>query len=373
MVSIYAIQCCRRGAIRVALAALPVSVFMAAAVAQTDSRKDRLHDLIERIATGDELQSADASEALLREVVEPLAEALGSLEARPLGEQVRLASALGAIHAELRVRLMRADLPPEDRRLFDAFREQYPELVRRLYDDDAYYRQQALQRLPAEPGTGASVLIAEKVSDSDEEVVTTALQLASQINDDIVLRGLQRFIRRVMDLVDADFFQPPLEDVELVYGLYTQKCINVLGEAKSREAIPEILRALRHFGFDSQRNLWDLGEACLALGKIGDPRSAPLLLEFRGDRMVRRAINVGPGQMISQTNGDAALLALLQIYGLDPAEYGFRAPPNAPELLGFVDATERTEGHAKFTRWHVEHHAGDAPAATQPTETKATP
>lgn len=358
--------------IRTACAAI---LFASGAHAQTepDARQRRLERLIERIAAGDEVESADAADALLREVVDPLAAALGSLESRPLAEQIRITEALRAVHAELRVRLMRADLPPEDRELFDAFRARYPQLVRRLYDDDAYYRLQALQRLPLEPGTGASVLIAEKVADADEEVVDAALRLAAQLRDDVVARGLTRFIRRVMDLVDADYFQPPLEEVELVLGLYTQRCITVLGAAHAKSAVPEILRAVRHFGRKYQRNLWDIGEACLALGEIGDARAAPLLLEIRADGSVRRAVNVGPGQMISQTHGDAALLALLRIYELDPSDYRFRSPPNMPELLGFIDDADRTAAHTRFTRWFAEHESGDSHASSQPTQSQAAP
>ncbi|RMF85970.1 MAG: hypothetical protein D6744_00485, partial [Planctomycetota bacterium] len=351
---------------RIALSACAALICIGSVHAQTspDARRQRLESLIERIASGDEVESADAADALLRDVVDPLAEAIGSLESRPLAEQIRITDALRAVHAELRVRLMRADLPPEDRELFDAFNARYPQLVRRLYDDDAYYRLQALQRLPLEPGTGASVLIAEKVADADEEVVETALRLAAQLKDDIVARGLTRFIRRVMDLVDADFFQPPLEEVELVLGIYTQRCITVLGAAHAKSGVPEILRAVRHFGRKYERNLWDIGEVCLALGEIGDARAVPVLLEIRADRSIRRAVNVGPGQMISQTHGDAALLALLRIYGLDPSDYRFRSPPNMPELLGFVDDADRTAAHTRFTRWLAEHAAGDSTASS---------
>src|SRR5262247_2664486 len=157
--------------------------FAHVATAQEDGK---LSELIERIAKGDEAESAEATERMIERIVAPLTDAIGSLDKRPASEVVRLREALGQLSAAMRIRLTRADLPEEDRRLFDQFARAYPDLMRQLFHDQVRVRAAAVQQIPLDPDTGAGVLIARRVDDEDENVAAAALDIAMKLRDKVV-------------------------------------------------------------------------------------------------------------------------------------------------------------------------------------------
>jgi len=379
------------------LALLLMATPAARAAAQQD--EDRLTQLVEQIARGDQAQAAEAAEEFIELAIGPAARALGAIEGRPVAEQERLYRVMGRLGAALRVRLARASLPDEDRKLFDSFAARYAGLVERLFDDRVDVRLAAMRQIPLEPGTPAGVLIVTKLYDGDGDVIAEALKLAARLKDQVVVRGLLRFVRQVLDEVRAGRFQGADRESEYMYIKYAQDAIVVLADARAKPAVPLIVEALESFTRDEYEAFWDAGVAAAALGKLGDESAAPVLLRLIEVPKVRDLRALKPGVMAKQTVGDAALHALLTIYGLDPGAFGFYegeppgrpvAPVDAAEpagaqplpwelhgtpFYGFTDDTARQKAVQRFRVWHQANSGkpraqrekpAAAPAATQP-------
>lgn len=331
--------------------------------AQTAAESD-LKRLVDRIAKGDDVQSADAADALISRLVGPLSEAMEGIEQRPLSEQLRLLEALNRVTAQLRLRLQRAELSPGDRALFDGFLERQPELVERLFHDDPGERLAALGLTPRDAEAGAGVLITAKLFDWDIEIVHEALRAARQMNrDPVTVRGLTRFITQSLQWLNSSELGPGSEPIQLVLGQYVQSAVGILADAGAVESVPLMLQSLREVGRNPQREWLDLGEFAEALGRVGSEEAGPALLDWIEDERRRRVSAIGPGKMITQTVGDAALLALAQIYKLDPAGLGFIKSPD-DTLRGFVDEAERREARRRLRSWMQQNAAKPAAERT---------
>src|SRR5262245_49044777 len=207
----------------------------------------KLNEIVERIAKGDESESAEATERMIERVIAPLTDAIGSLEKRPAAEVVRLRQALGQLSAALRIRLTRADLPEEDRKLFDQFAKQYPDLMRQLFHDQVRVRAAAVQQIPLDPDSGAGVLIARRVDDEDESVATAALDVAMKLRDKVVARNLNRWVKDVVATLRSGHYGPADSEVKMTLAIFAQRAMRVIMAARYTDAYPDLLDAFRYF------------------------------------------------------------------------------------------------------------------------------
>lgn len=355
----------RAGRLGVIVAALVGVGWNAAAAA--DGRDDELSKLVERIArAADEDDAAEAADKLIEKVIGPVAEALGAMEQRPAEEQVRVRKVLSRLSAGLRLRLMRANLPEDERKLLDRFAKQSPELVEQLFDDDYRLRAAAVAQIPLEPGTGAAVLILAKIDDSDETVVEAALDAAGELKDPLLTRGLVRYLNSVVAAIKGGHYGPGEQDIVLALYAYAAQVIRLLGETQARDATPAVVDAVRFFARGDYRGYFEHGVVIEALAKLGDERAAPVLIEMMNDRaeggiarQPRLHHQVGPGKAAVQTLGDAALLALCRIYQLKPEALGFYMAQEPATFIGFLDEEQREAAYRAFLLWHREN--GDKP------------
>lgn len=336
------------------------------AIAQEAERTQRVRDLVAKIAGGDEVEAASASERLIAETIDPLASALDSLAKRPPAEQLRLRAALSSISAALRVRIFRSALEGPDADLFDAFQQRYPELVRQLFDDDYRRRIAALRQLPLERDTGVGVLVAAKVDDYDAEVANVAFEVAARLNDAVLARGLARYVRDATEAVRGGLYGPAEEDIVIVLTKYVRESIRSIGAAEYRDATPVVADALRFHARGKYRGVFEPEVAIDALARLGDPAAAPALLEFLDDDAPLRSHAPAPGKLATEVVGDRALRSLLQLFGLDRARFGmFVAQLESGEFAGFLDDQARQKARREFRIWYRDHVQRDGDS-TQP-------
>jgi hypothetical protein len=361
---------CQQARILFLVAVTAATIVVPAAAAQPPPD---LKPLLERIARSDGDDAADAADELIERIVGPLTEGLKGIEARPLQEQRRLLAALGRLTAVIKLRLYRGTLPPAEQKLFDAFAARNRELVESLFHDDPQRRLEALRQVPLEPGTAAGVLIVAKVEDWDAEVAEAALEAAASLKDDVVARGLTRSIAEAVTVIRSGQLGPVDQvAVAVVLGDRARQAARVAGDVGAKESVPVLLDALACFGRPPYRQRFVVADFLEALGKIGEERAAPALLEFLDDHEVQAVRAIGPGQLVQQTVGDAALLALARIYGVSPEKLGFFVEATPGGIIGFPNDQTRTAAVRAFGRWHKQN-AGKprgerAPLTTQPAE-----
>jgi len=328
--------------------------------------------LVEQIAEGNEDESAEAADRLIERVVAPLTEALAGLEARPPQQQKRLLQTLGRLTAVIRVRLYRGTLPAQDRQLFDEFSRLHGGLVEALFQDDPERRRKALQQIPLEPGTGAGVLITAKVEDWDFEVMEAAFKAAATLKDEVVARGLVRYLQQLVETAQSGQIRADQVEYGVAMADTSRSAIRILGQAGAHDAAPVILDAVRTFGRPPLREFFALPDAFEALGRLGDESAVPVLLEFVHDRERYAVRSVTKGTLIQQTVGDAALLALTRIYGIPPEQLGFYVDSATGGPIGFTSDETRTTAVRAFLRWQKENgdkpRPGRAALATQPSQ-----
>lgn len=321
--------------------------------------------LIDTIATGDAQAARDAEDEVLDRLLGELGPLIGSIEGRPIEEQIRLQHLLSRLSANLRLRAYRASVPPEDRAKLDRFLAVYPELGEQIFQDIGDTRIAALRKLPLEPNTGAGVLVAAALNDSDPAVLETAFNVAAQLHDESVARGTMRFLREVVALLKTDHYAGVQAEALIGYTDYVHKAVYVLGETGYRPAAPVVLDTLAFFSDSVARKYLDIGAFGLALGKLGDSACVDPLLPYLDNTNFRRG---DPNSRARQTHGDAVLWGLLTLYGLDPADYGFFTIKQPRwEFFGFESDDARAAAVRKFRTWLKEHRDQPAAASTQPT------
>lgn len=358
-----------------AAALLCTGLVRAGGTAPPDRASDELTELVERLVARDDWPSEQAEQQIVEMVIGPLARALGPLDARPADQQVRIRRLLSRLAAELRVRLVRASLHGEDARLFDEFQRRFPELVRRLFADDYRVRMAALQQIPLEPATGAGVLIAAKVDDPDADVAEAALELAAQMKDPAVVRGLTRYVRDATLALREGMYGAADEEIALTLALFVSRSIEILGQARARESVPEIVEALRVLGREPYQSTFNVPGVVTALGQIGDERAAPALLGLLEDATILRAARDSAERPVRQTLGDLALVNLLSIFRLQPEAFGVIVLPDCPG--GFSDDASRAAACRDFRAWYDRRRgaqAGDrTPPTTRPADAESRP
>lgn len=340
---------------RAGLACLAVGAWLAApAFAQTEATAD-LGPTLDRIARGDEVESREAMQRLIRRTIDPIVEAIGPLEGRPPEEQVRLRLAVAKLAAELNYRVRRADLPAEERRLLDAFAASYEELIAQLFDSNYKVRMAAVGQIPLEPGSGAGVLIAMKVDDEDEDVAAAALDAALKLKDEVVARNLARYVRGVVEALRNGYFGRGQQEIALAVAHIASRACTVIGESGHAASAPVVIEALDYLRGTSYWQINEVEQAVLALGRLGDERAAPLLIELLSvDRLVRIAGSEGRPTIV-QTLGDLSLLSLSRIYRIEPAAFGLTpSTPPGRDFAGYESPEKRAAGLAAFRAWHRE-------------------
>jgi len=309
-------------------------------------------ELVRSILEGPDPPQGDTLEAFVEHIAGPYREAIGDLSARSPQERLRLQHAVRELGAELRLRTLMAELPSADRRLAEAFARRYPQTARHLFHDDPYEQQAALRSLPLQRGTGASLLVGMLVFDPDERVGGEAARVAVRLGDELVARELCRTLRDLITLLREGYFGPGSEDVELVVGRSAYRVISVISRVPSADCMPEVLEVATHFADRFDPRLLDVTEMFAALGRIRDERAVPLLHKYVNVRTILNARRTPDNVLVVQSVGDAALHALLTIYGLDPRAFGFVQSPGAFGIPGFTKDAIRREAHARFERWY---------------------
>ncbi|MCG3127458.1 MAG: hypothetical protein CHACPFDD_02318 [Phycisphaerae bacterium] len=348
-------------------------MLVALAVPQARGEDDRIARLINRIATGDAQAAEDATDELLRRTVEPISAAIGPMSQRPQSEQLRLRRMLVRLSARLRLALFRAELTPAQRTMLDEFSLAHTELVEQLFDDNPAARLTAIQQIPVEPDTASGLLAVAKINDPDGDVVEAAIELTNSLQDRVVTEALLRFVTDSTAAIRAGYFRPGEQElaanlVALVGQAIRQ--IGVIAEAHpeyARDAAPPLLEALRYYPGTAFRAVFFPAEVAEALGKVGDVRAAPALLELLESREIAANMALGGGKLITQTMGDVAHLALLRLFKVDPQEYGFEVGPEPRKVTGFLEQDSRDAARKKLRIWYKEQvEARVAAASSQP-------
>lgn len=320
-----------------------------------------LRRLIDEIAKGDTEDAHDASDRLIENVLGPLTNAIGSLEKRPPVEQLRIQKALSRLMARLKIRLARADLSEADRPLYDKFVADEPDLIEKLFDDDADVRQDAVRRIPLEPNSGSGVLLAIKIGDPDSNVAGIAIEAAERLRDDVLLRGLRHFISEATIAAKSGIFGANQGNYILTLEDRVRKCIKIIGDSKYSEALPELLETRRVLWRRELRNVYQIPVLFDALARIGDERAVEPLLEFVTEPELYLTQHITGNRQAQQTVGDTALLAIIRIYKQKPEDFGFYvdAPPST--FVGFIENSDRDAAQRAFAIWRREN--GDKPPA----------
>lgn len=351
-----------------AVCALALLGGAARAVAQDERELARL---VREIAAGNEEDREIAEQELIQKLAAPLAKAIGSLEERPVLEQLRLQRALGRVQAAIRIQIARASLAEVDRKLFDDFAQSNRELVEQLFADDPEARLSALRRIPLKPLSGAGVCIAIKVNDYDGDVADAALGAALQLKDVVVARCLAHYVESATAALKAGFFGPQDQDTAAVVASFVRRCIEVMGAAQFRDGVPVAAEALRQLGRSAYASpgFFELPPVAQALAAMGDKRATAALLDFLDHGGSSRHLPLAAGQMLTVTVGDEMLLALLQLHGQSPKDFGMTASGNG--AFGYASDEARHDGHRRFRLWLREQ--GETPASAPARESEPSP
>lgn len=340
------------------------AMFCAFALSPVAAQKSDIADLrklIDEIAKGDTDDARDAADSLIDRVLGPLTDAIGSLEKRPVEEQVRLERAISRIMARLRIRLARIDLPDAEKQLLDKLLKDEPELAEQLFDDDADARIEAVKRVPLEPNGVAGIVLALKVSDPDERVADAAIEQAERFRDPVLLRGLRHFLIEATRVAQSGVYGGAQGYLINAYEARVRPCIKIFGAAKYKEAVPEILAALPVFWRRELMNVYQLPDIFDALARIGDEQAVKPLLKMVNETDVYSSRHA-PGNRTAQlTVGDTALLAAIRIFGLNPVDFGFYVESDGTSVFGFIDSADRDAALRAFALWHRDN--ADKPAA----------
>lgn len=352
-----------RIACRLLAALATITVAGGPLVAQTEDPK--LKVLIEQILKGDEVESKEATSRLADQATAALGTSLGAIEYEKLTMQqaIRLKAALEALASKLRARTFRATLPTPDRELFDRFERDYPDLTVRLFHDSEIIRRAALEQIPLDPGTGAGIMISARIDDSTEGVMGAAIELARKFKDPVLARRIAFILRDYTGAIRQGYYDAGQEDLARTIAIFIGEMIKVL---VTNNAIEHAAAIADVTAFFSRSKLWDeqeTAEVIRALGVWNDPGITALLLGLVDDPRLADFRVPGPAQKISQTVGDAAFLALLQINKLKPEDYGF-ITDSERGLVGFPDDKSRIDARRSFRAWLEKSRAG---TTSQPT------
>ncbi len=339
---------------------LPLLLLVAFQATQPAADPVRYADLFAQVLGEDRYLAEDARERFIQAYAREALAAVDQLGPLDFAAQTKLHDAFEQAHAEVRWRLVRHDLPPEDRALLDRFAETYPQLLRRLFHASTDERLAALERIPTVPNSGAAVVLVAMAEDGAPEVVERALKLAAAQGGPVIGRGLHRYLRKIQRLIDQGFFADKHPDIELVVGQYVHQAIRAVGAAEYAEATPVVLSLTAHFARRYDPNMWPIADVLEALGRMKDQRAVPLLLSMLREPVLLRHGRTADGRRITRTSADAALVALVRIFDREPDAYGLLAEQNG-SFFGFESTDRREQGIAAFRAWYAAR-----PQASQP-------
>jgi HEAT repeat protein len=157
----------------------------------------------------------------------------------------------------------------------------------------------------------------------------------------------------------------------VVIGPLVGRAARIIGRGHDPNAVPALLDALEYYGRpDNRSEIIELGGLVGALGRLGDERAAPALVQLiRDDVPVRQVVRQGPAVTVTvQTLGDLALLALTHIYKLDPAALGYEGGADLWEGGSFPSPAARARALRLFKDWYAAN-AEKPAAARQPLPT----
>ena len=181
------------------------------------------------------------------------------------------------------------------------------------------------------------------------------------MQDAAVVRGLTRYVADATEALKSGFYGPDDQEVAVTVALFVSRAALVLTGAGARESVPQIAEALDVLGRSGYRAVFDTPGIALGLGELRDERAVAALLKLLPDQRRHNAKALGPGKLLTKTYGDAALFALLRIYGLDPNAFGLLDASPKGEFFGFLTPEAREKGHRGFLQWHQAN--ADKPAA----------
>lgn len=356
---------------------LAVGPMTAAGLSQTASTDDdQIKRLLERIARGQGVEATDAADELIARITRPLDTALDAFDAETVDRQRRVQQALSRLTARIRARLYRSGLPADERALLDRFAQLNQPLIDQLFADAPKQRIEAIGRIPVEVGTGAGVAAMTGMYDHDENVVAAAFVACREYaGDESVGKGVTRFIDQAIAAHKAGHFVDAEHAATVV--IHVGEAVSVLGELKYAPGAPAAARAVRQYATSRFSSIFFIGLANVvdrsfpieALGKIGDSRAAPVLIDLLAENRITGNRSLGGGRLLERTLGDEALMALLRIFELDPRDYGFIITSDARKIAGFVDDKNRQKARNKFKAWYRQHVA-DAKDGPNPTTSK---
>ena len=357
--------------LRLFIPLLTLGILIPAATAQTTRPAD-LKKLFDEIARGAPQDATDATDELIEQFAAPLAAALADLERRPLAEQIRIAAAVQRLYANLQMRLFRNTLPEEDRRLFDSFAKQRPRVVEDIFHEDYEVRERAFESIPLEPGTAAGLLIATKVA-YEGEIPEQARRLAAELHDEVLIRTLIRILNEEMARIKGGFYGGGEPAFPVAATGAINQAIRLLNASDAKMAVPAVAEAVRFFPGSPYADVFDMHEAIATLGRMGDESVGDVLYKRIGDGDIYRSSPTRGGRLAVQTGGDVALIALVRIYGLSPADFGIELDGEG-QPAGFADEATRLAARRMFTEWYDENakrpKADRKPPASRPATTR---
>ncbi|MGE3181058.1 MAG: hypothetical protein AB7N71_05455 [Phycisphaerae bacterium] len=331
---------------------LSCALAVSAAAQSTDSHREKIRELVQEIAARGERAAADA---FLEAYLAPLEAALQQVADRPYEEQIRVVEALSRVTANLRLRVVRTELDEKDRESFDRIFSRERALVEDLFHDSDEVRMAALNRIPMEKDTMAGVLIAAKLRDWNAEITALALDKAMKLSDASILRGVRRFARDVLVMIENHGTGLSDPYVAIAYASFLDKAALILARNGDKEDTPLLLNILAQLnGEGIRRYAMELRNTVDALGAMGDERLAPVLLPLLSFGEIQRLPSLPSGQSVTRTTGDAALASLARIYGIDCAHLGMVRGDDASGVWGFVSDDDRGRAHLVFREWHRE-------------------
>jgi hypothetical protein len=347
--------------LRFSLAAIALAAVAGAALAQApasalnssdEDYRSSLRAAIEKIGAS---ETDVAGDALIDLWVTPLAEELNRIESGPREARIRVARAMQRGLCALRFQLAKAKFDEADRARLDRIYVRERRLVEELFHDDDRVRMAALERIPLEPDTPAGLLLAAKLFDDNAEVMDRALARATELHDASVLRG----VRRLCDEVLIELQTPPADSDEvvaaIVLGTFLERGAMILATHGDAQDAALVTRVLDRIGGRAFRPyLQHLPEILDGMGRIGDEACVPTLMTFLDDGTVRLLPRLGEDKPVMRTAGDAALLAVIRIYGLKPAAFGFVSSKADAVEQGFLNAEDRSRAHLAFRKWYEE-------------------
>lgn len=362
----------RRGGLAVAAVGLLLAAAALLVPAAAAQDRSRIRELVERVARGDEVEAEDATRELAEAVAGPLAAAIGSLEARPPAEVVRLRAAVQRVHAAIEMRLRRATLSEADRKLFDDFAEHYGELLHQVFDTRAEVRQAAVGDIPREPNTGAGLVLGFLIDDYDSEVADTALRAAEKMRDPVLTRRVIHYVRDATQAVRQGHFSASQLEIAQEVGAIVCRCCKLLGMYDAKEAAPHVAEALTVFARDPYWPGQDTADVVLVLEKFGDARVTKALLPLIELPELWDSLQTPQGVSLRSTIGDRTLLALLRLNGLSPEEFGMTlGTSRRGDFGGFANEEARRESVRKFRGWYERNGSRGEGEARAPTSAPA--